>query len=148
MSQSSSRVFTTAHARFIALVGNCEQDIRGLIRIGRWQLTSVDVQGQSTIILEMNRRQGHRHFLGFCRVFNRPNCTPFIASHELGASVDHYLRRVDTVETKTFCVSLLAFAIFVQGIGIPPSDTIPVIHVLAQNDELRSTDRLQPIQLF
>src|ERR1700675_3122116 len=102
------------------------------------QWTSLDMQAQFIVSVEANRRKTQRYLRKFRFILNRRDCPSFITADHLRVSVNDHLRRIDAPATKARRVCALPFAIFMGRVRILPSDIVPVIHVFAENDELRS----------
>src|ERR1700746_456745 len=86
-------------------------------------------------------------YLGRHRCFS--NClasSAFITAHKLKPPVNYHLRRIDAAQAKLRCVGALPFTVFVRRVGIPPSNVIPVVYVLAQNDQFRTAYWLRSIE--
>jgi hypothetical protein len=81
-------------------------------------------------------------------LLNRLRCQTRIVANELGASIDDHLRRVDAAQSKAAGVGVLAIAEKARGVGIGPANVVPVIHVLAQYDQLRPSDGLRTLKLL
>src|SRR5271157_3810554 len=79
---------------------------------------------------------------GLRSIAYRMRCSSFVAAHELVLSVNDHLRCVDTSLAKLGRVGALPLAQFMRRVGIPPSDIIPIIHVVAENDQLRAINWL------
>src|SRR5260370_13114338 len=70
------------------------------------------------------------------------NCLPrssFIAAHEFKVPVNDHLRGIDAPEAKPRRVGTLPLAVFVRRVGILPSDVVPVVPMLIQDDPTRPT---------
>jgi hypothetical protein len=70
-----------------------------------------------------------------------------VASYEFQSSIYNHLGRVGAREAQALCVGLLAHGERVGRECVLPSQVVPVIHMLAQDDQLNSGDRLRAVQL-
>ena len=62
---------------------------------------------------------------------------PAIVADECGGAIDHHLRRVGTFAPQHARVALLAQRVGVGGVGVAPSQAVPIIHVFAEDYDLR-----------
>src|SRR5271155_3684032 len=79
---------------------------------------------------------------GLRGIANRFSCSSFVAAHELILSVNDHLRCKDTSLAKLGRVGALPLAQFMRRVRISPSDIIRIIHVFAENDQLRAINWL------
>ena len=90
----------------------------------------------------MDRRKIHWYLFGLGCVFDRLDRSSLVAAYGLDAPVHDHLRRIDAPETKLARVSALPFAIFARREGILPCDIVPVVHMFAENDQVRAAHGL------
>src|SRR5450631_3203879 len=89
-----------------------------------------------------------RDFLAFASLFEGLIRQPWIAAHKLSGSIDDHLRCIHACQFEAGAVRILAVAEKAGRVRIRPADAVPVIHMLAENDELLSRDRLRPVKLL
>lgn len=83
------------------------------------------------------------------RLSDRAICLMRITAKKFSFAVHHHLRCIRTLQSESGRVATLPVREGVGGIRIDPSGMIPVVHVLAEHDDLRSRDGLcavQPLQ--
>src|ERR1700686_4021867 len=91
------------------------------------QWTSLDLDAELIVAVEMNRRKRQRNLRKFRFVFDCLDRASFIAAHQLEMAVNDHLGRINAAATKACGVCALSFTIFTGGIRILPSGIVPVI---------------------
>ena len=112
------------------------------------QLTSDNAKGNHVVGFQMNRIDADWYFCGLRCALDCRDCPSLIAAYDFEASVNHHLRCVNAPKAKLARISALPFAVFMRGVGILPPDMVPIVHVLAENDELRAAYGLGSVQPF
>ena len=73
-------------------------------------------------------------------------CRARVAAEKSSVSINHHLRGVDRVATKTLRIEILPLAVKVGRVWISPSDMITIINMFTGNDQFSTMDRLQTIK--
>src|SRR5260370_41827799 len=81
-------------------------------------------------------------------LLNRGNCLAAITTDKLNSSVHDQLRCIHTSKMELTGVPILPRAVLGRRKWIFPAQAVPIVHVLAQHDQLRPADRLSPVQSF
>src|SRR6516164_9154351 len=69
-----------------------------------------------------------------------------IAADEFEVPVDDHLRCIDTSAAKPRRVGALPLTVFVRGVWIRPSNTVPIVHVFTEHDEFSSANWLRLVE--
>ena len=93
-------------------------------------------------------RNSNRHLLLTRGPFEPPALPDANRCPRTRWSIDDHLRRIDAAQSETAGVGVLAIAEKARGVGIGPANVVPVIHVLAEYDQLRPSDGLRTIKLL
>src|ERR1035441_1554596 len=89
----------------------------------------------------------HRNLGARASTFNRASHRSSIASVHFRRAVNHHLRSVRTLCSQTTHILLLPFRKKTRRVSVLPAIVVPIVHMLTKNNNLRSRDRLQPVQL-
>src|SRR5450631_3213141 len=89
-----------------------------------------------------------RDFLVLASLFEGLIRQPWIATHKLSYAIDDHLRGIHACQLEAAAVRILAVAEKAGRVRIGPANAVPVIHMLAENDELRPRDRLRAVKLL
>ena len=77
-----------------------------------------------------------------CCMLNGVERVRRVVADELVSSVDDHLRRVDSVHFQALTYSRLPVGVLVRREAVVPALVVPVVHVLAQHDDLGAGDGL------
>ena len=69
-----------------------------------------------------------------------------VIADELVGSVDDHLRGVDTVDVEAGAVLILALGVLVGGEAVVPAEVVPVVDVLAEDDDFGVLDGLISVE--
>jgi hypothetical protein len=92
-------------------------------------------------------RYSQRELGGLLGVLNSANRMRRVVADELIGAIDDHLRRVDAVDVKASAVLALPVGVLMRGEAVVPAEVVPVVNVLAQNDDLGSCDGLALVKL-
>src|SRR5213592_4801064 len=101
---------------------------------------------RSSFTVARGKRDAHWSLPRLRCALNRLVRSAFIAAHEFEPPVDDHLRRIDTSQAKLGRVGALPFTVLVRREGVLPSDVVPVIDMLTQNDQFHAAYRLRSFQ--
>src|SRR5215469_7282126 len=71
-----------------------------------------------------------------------------VIANKFAGAIHNHLWRVHGLQAEAVSVRILSVGDGTQRIWIPPSKSIPIVHVLAEDYNLRSQDRLISIKLL
>src|SRR5207245_9237435 len=98
--------------------------------------------------LSRNRRKTDTDFGSAYRVGKSLFRQTRIVAHELTGAIHDHLWRIDRSEAESLAVSGLAIGEQARRVRILPPQLIPIIYVLAWDNDIRSGDRLVVIKLL
>jgi hypothetical protein len=82
-----------------------------------------------------------------CRAGDHLTGLGSVIADELLGAIYHHLRGVDALQLEVAAICILTFCVLMRGEAIVPALAVPIVYVLAQNDNFGSGYRLLLLQL-